>query len=593
MPGALTRWLPGLAVAEAYQRRWLASDITAGLVLTAVLVPVGMGYAEAAGLPAITGLYATIIPLLVYALFGPSRILVLGPDSSLAAVIAATIAPLAAADPSRATELAAALALISGAFGVAFGLLKLGLVTDLLSMPIRIGYLNGIALTVFVGQLPKLFGFSIDADGFLGEAQAFVVGVADGMTNPTTLAIGLASIAVILVCRRFMPKVPGILLAAVGATVVVGALGLASSAGVAVVGALPPGLPSFGVPRVSINELVTMAAGGLAIAVVSMADTSVLSRTFAARAGARVNPDQELIALGAANIGSGLFSGFSISASASRTPVAQEAGAKSQLANAVGAIAIAAILIFVPGITANLPQAALAAIVMTACLSLVDLPGLIRLWRLRRSEFLLSIVALAGVALLGVVEGIFVAVALAVGAFVWRQWRPYSAVLGRVDGVKGYHDVSRYPAALRPAGLVLFRWDAPLFFANAGMFRDEVEAAVAEAPTPTRWVVVAAEPMTDIDTTAADVLAEVIDGLEADGIAVRFAELKDPVKDRLMRYGLHDRLGSDAFFPTVGAAVDAYVRWSGVPWEDWEDRLEAAGPDTEPGAGRPGDPGRT
>jgi high affinity sulfate transporter 1 len=579
MPEVLSRWLPGLAAARGYRRRWLASDIAAGLVLTAVLVPVGMGYAEAAGLPAITGLYATIIPLLVYALFGPSRILVLGPDSSLAPVIAATIAPLAAADPNRATELAAALALISGTFGVAFGLLKLGLVTDLLSMPIRIGYLNGIALTVFVGQLPKLFGFSTDAEGLIGEIEAFVTGVVNGRTNLTALAIGLASIIVILLCRRFAPLIPGILLAAVGATLVVGALGLAASGGVAVVGALPPGLPSFQIPRVSVGELVTMVAGGLAIAVVSMADTSVLSRTFAARAGTRVDPDRELMALGAANIGSGLFAGFSISASASRTPVAAEAGAKSQVANAVGAVAIAAILVFVPGITANLPQTALAAIVLTACLSLVDVPGLTKLWRLRRSEFLLSIVALAGVALFGVVEGIFVAVALAIGAFVWRQWRPYSAVLGRVEGVKGYHDVSRYPEAVRPEGLVLFRWDAPLFFANAGMFRDQVEAAVAAAPTPTRWVVVAAEPVTDIDTTAADVLAEVIDALEADGVALRFAELKDPVKDRLTRYGLSGRLGSEAFFPTVGTAVDAYLRWSGVPWEDWEDRSAEAPPE--------------
>ncbi len=578
MPAVATRWLPGLAMAKAYRPGWLGPDIAAGLVLTAVLVPVGMGYAEAAGLPAINGLYATIVPLLVYALFGPSRILVLGPDSSLAAVIAATIAPLAAADPSRATELAAALALISGAFGIAFGLLRLGLVTDLLSKPIRIGYLNGIALTVFVGQLPKLFGFSIDADGLIAEAQGFVQGVIDGKTNTTALAIGLVSILVILAFRRWLPKIPGILVAAVGSTAIVGWLGLAASAGVPVVGALPQGLPSFGIPRVGLDEVATMLAGGLAIAVVSMADTSVLSRTFAARAGDRVNPDQELIALGAANVGSGLFSGFSISASASRTPVAAEAGAKTQLANAIGAIAIAVMLVLVPGITTNLPQTALAAIVLTACLSLVDVEGLVRLWRLRRSEFVLSIVALAGVALIGVVQGIFVAVALAVGAFVWRAWRPYSATLGRVDGVKGYHDITRYPDARRPDGLVLFRWDAPLFFANAGMFRDEVEAAVAEAPTPTRWVVVAAEPVTDIDMTAADTLAELIAALESTGVSLRFAELKDPVKDRLRRYGLVESLGPEAFFPTVGAAVDTYVAESGVTWEDWEDQPRPAEP---------------
>ena len=572
MSDGVMRLVPGVRVARTYRRGWLPRDIVAGLVLTAILVPVGMGYAQAAGLPAIAGLYATIAPLLVYALFGPSPILVLGPDSSLVPIIAATIAPLALGDPARATDLAAGLALISGAFCVAFGVIRLGLLTELLSKPIRIGYLNGIALTVFVGQLPKLFGFSVHADGVPATARAFAEGVANGLTNPTALAVGLGSIAVIVAFRRWAPSLPGVLVAAVGATVLVGVLGLAASAGIPVVGPLPQGLPGFGVPRVSLDDLMAMLAGGLAIAVVSMADTSILSRSFAGRSGYRVDQNQELLALGAANLGSAFFSGFSVSASATRTPVAAQAGAKTQLTGVVGALAIAAMLLVLPGLTTNLPQSVLAAIVMTACLSLVDIAGLVRLWRLRPSEFLLSVACFLGVALIGVVPGIFMAVGLAMAAFFWRAWRPYSAILGRVEGMKGYHDITRYPEARQVDGLVLFRWDAPLFFANAELFREQVQAAVAGAATPTRWIVVVAEPVTEIDMTAADMLAELIESLGGSGVTIRFAELKDPTKDRLKRYGLFELLGAHSFFPTVGVAVDAYVAEAGIDWVDWEER---------------------
>ena len=573
------RLLPVVQVIRTYRRAWLDSDIVAGLVLTAVLVPVGMGYAEAAGLPAIAGLYATILPLLVYALFGPSQILVLGPDSSLAPIIAATVAPLALGDPARAGDLAAGLALISGTFCIAFGVLRLGILTELLSKPIRIGSLNGIALTIFVGQLPKLFGFSVDAAGVPAAARAFTEGVTGGLTNPTALGLGLGSIAVVVVCRRWQPRIPGILIAAVGATALTAALGLAASAGVPVVGPLPPGLPGFHLPQVSLAEIQAMLAGGLAIAVISMADTSVLSRTFAGRSGRRIDQNQELLALGAASIGAGLFRGFAVSASASRTPVAVHAGARTQLAGVIGAAAIAALLVVAPSLTTSLPEAALAAIVMTACLALVDVRGIVALWRLRPSEFVLSVACLVGVALAGVVTGIFLAVALALGQFFWRAWRPYSAVLGRVDGVKGYHDITRYPEARQVDGLILFRWDAPLFFANAEMFRGQVEAAIAAAATPTRWVVVVAEPVTDIDMTAADMLAELIASLEANRTSLRFAELKDPVMDRLKRYGLFERLGADAFFPTVGTAVEGYVAATGIPWVDWEQRSSEAPPE--------------
>ena len=563
--------VPGLDIMRAYKRAWWPKDILAGLVLTAVLVPVGMGYAEAAGLPAITGLYATITPLLIYAVLGPSRILVLGPDSSLAAIIAATVVPLAAGDQSRAVELAGGLAIIAGSLGIAFGLLHLGLLTDLLSTPIRIGYLNGIALTVIVSQLPKLFGFSTDADGLVPEAIAFAQGVANGDAHALTLGVGIAALAIMVVARLIDRAAVGIVLATVATTVVTAVASLAA-AGVDVVGAMPQGLPRLAIPAVGFGDLTAMLAGGFAIAVVSLADTSVLSRTFAARTGDRVDQNQELVALGAANIGGAFTSGFPVSASASRTPVAEAAGGKTQMTGVVAAVAIIALLLVAPGITSNLPQATLGAVVIVAATSLVDLAGTLRLIRLRPTEAGLSIISFAGVAFVGVIAGIFAAVVIALAAFFWRAWRPHSAILGRVEEMKGYHDITRYPDARRLDGLVLFRWDAPLFFANAEAFREAVERAVDTAPTATRWVVVAAEPITDIDTTAADILDELLGDLRRSGIELRFAEMKDPVKDWLSRYGLLQKIGDDSFYPTVGTAVDAYVAASGIDWIDWEER---------------------
>ena len=564
-------WLPGLATLLDYRRSWFVNDLVAGLVLTAILVPVGMGYAQAAGLPAIYGLYATIVPLLAYAIFGPSRILVLGPDSSLAAIIAATIVPLAAGDPDRLVALAGALALLTGGLCILAGLARFGFITDLLSKPVRLGYLNGIALTVIIGQLPKLLGFSASGDNLVEEAISLVQGIAQGLTNWTAFAIGASCLAIVLVFKRRWPKIPGVLIAVVGATVLVGLLDLAATAGVSVVGPLPQGLPSFQIPAVSLADLSALAAGAIAITLVSFADTSVLSRTFALRGGYEVDQNQEMIALGAANVAAGLFQGFSISSSSSRTPVAEQAGAKTQVTGVVGALCIALLLLFAPTLLQNLPNAALGAVVIAACLSLVDIQGFVRLYQLRRGEFVLAFVCFLGVALIGVIQGIFIAIGLALLGFIWRAWRPYDAVLGRVEGLKGYHDVTRYPEAVRIPGLVLFRWDAPLFFANAEVFRDHVRQAIAVAPTPTRWVIVAAEPVTDIDITAAEMLSALDNDLQQAGIELAFAEMKDPVKDRLKDYGLFTKLGAELFFPTIGQAVNSYLEAYPVDWTDWED----------------------
>ena len=380
-------------------------------------------------------------------------------------------------------------------------------------------------------------------------------------------------------------------MAVVGATVVTAILDLAVTHGVPVVGPLPQGLPRFELPGITFSDIPPLVAGGAAIALVSMADTSILSRTFAARRGIRVDQDQELLALGAANIATGFFQGFSVSSSSSRTPVAEAAGGRTQLVGVVGALAVAALIMFLPWLTTNLPSATLGAIVIVACWAIVDIPVWTRMWRLRRDELVLSFACFLGVALLGVVPGILVAVVLALLDFVWRAWRPHSAVLGRVDGLKGYHDLERYPDARLVPGLILLRWDAPLFFANAEMFRDRVLEAIEIAAAPTLWVVVAAEPVTDIDLTAADMLAELLVELEAKGMTFAMAELKDPVGDRLKRYGLYERVGREHFFPTLGSAVEGYVAASEVEWVDWEERMRPGAPvltgDASPALVRP------
>lgn len=562
--------MPGLATARTYQREWLRTDLTAGVVLTALLIPAGMGYAEAAGLPPVTGLYATVVPLLAYALFGPSRILVLGPDSSLAPIIAASILPLAAGDPDRAIALAGLLALLMGVVLVLGGFLRLGFVTDLLSKPIRLGYLNGIALVVFVGQLPKLLGFSVDADSLVDEVAATVRGVLDGEVDTTSLLIGLGSLVAIIVPRLFGSRVPGVLIAVVGAIVVTAWWGLDDQ--VSVVGSLPQGLPTPALGGLELGDVAALIGPAAGIALIAFADTGVLSRTFAARRGETVDGNDEMRGIGAANIATGLFSGFPISASSSRTPVADQAGAKSQLVGVVGAVLILAFMFVAPGVTAYLPSATLAAVVIVAATSLVDLPALVRLARMSRTETVLSLSAFLGVALVGVLQGIVIAVALSFVAFVNQAWRPYRTELVRVDGLKGYHDVERHPEGQRIPGLVIARFDAPLFFANGAIFDDYVRGLVDTSPGDVRWVVVAAEPITGVDTTAMDELIELDDHLARHGIALRFAEMKGPVKDRLIRLGLGERFPPDHFFPTLGTAVSAYVAESGVDWIDWDDR---------------------
>ena len=558
------RWVPGLHTLRHYEAAWLRHDIVAGLVMTTMLVPVGIAYAEASGLPGITGLYATIVPLLAYALFGPSRILVLGPDSALAAVILAVVLPVSSGDPERALDVGGTMALVAGVVCIAVGLSRLGFITELLSKPIRYGYMNGIAVTIILSQTPKLLGFSASADGPLRQLWAIGEQVSAGSTNTTALAVGGSALSLILVLKR-VPRIPGMLVAVTAATIVVAVFDLASRTGISVLGPLPEGLPLPRLPLVPVDHLSSILTGSLAVALVAFADTSVLSRTYAARLRTPVDPNQEMVGLGVANVAAGFFQGFPISSSSSRTPVAEAAGAKTQLTGVVGAIAIALLLLFAPALLQDLPNTALAAIVIASAIGLIEVTDLRRIHRMQPWEFWLSMACFAGVAVFGAIPGIVLAIVIAVIEFLWDGWRPHSAVLGEVGNMRGYHDITRYPEARLIPGLVLFRWDAPLFFANAEFFHERVLAAVASSPTPVRWLVVAAEPVTSIDVTAADALCDLDDALSAAGVRMCFAEMKDPVKEKLKRFGLMNRFGERTFFATIEEAVTAFLADSPSP----------------------------
>ena len=550
--------LPGARALAGYRRSWLPRDIVAGLVLVTLLVPQGMAYAELAGLPAITGLYASVTCLLAYALFGPSRILVLGPDSALASMIAATIVAIIGSNgsPERAIALASMLALMVGAIMLIAAFAKLGFVADLLSKPTQIGYMNGLALIILVGQLPRLFGFSVGANGLIDEARAFVHGLAAGRAVPAAIAVGGGSLVLILALGRLLPRVPGVFVAVVASIAASVAFDLGTH-GVKLVGTLPQGFPPFTVPGPHVSDLPLLAAGAASIALVALTDTISTASAFAARTGEEVNGNGEMIGIGTANVAAGFFQGFPVSTSASRTAVAEQAGAKTQLTGVVAAALIVLMVVLVPGLLRDLPQPTLAAVVIAASLSLANIPATVRLWRQRRSDFVVSITALLGVALLGVLPGIGIAVAFSIFDVFRHVWWPYQTTLGRVPGIRGYHDRQQHPDAQVPPGLVIFRFDAPLLFANARTFREHLRHFAAADPPPT-WIVIAAEPITDIDTTAADMLLALDEELNAKGISIVFAELKDPVRAKLERYELVGPLKPSHFYPTVHAAVDAY-----------------------------------
>jgi high affinity sulfate transporter 1 len=545
----LGRFVPGVQVARSYRKEWLGRDLVAGIVLAAILVPQGMAYAALAGLPAVTGLYTTIACLVAYAIFGPSRVLVLGPDSSLGPLIFAAITPLLVAgdDPATAIALAGMLAILVGLIEIGLGLGKLGFVADLLSKEVQVGYMNGLAVTIIVGQLPKLCGFSTDADGFVDEVEAFFRGL--DQVNTTALVLGLATLAVLLVLPRLIKTIPAVLVAVVGATIVTSVFDLA----VSTVGTLPQGLPTPDVPWTDWSDVGPLFVAALGITLVSLTDTIATSASFAARRGEEVDANQEMIGIGSANIAAGFFQGFAVSTSGSRTAVAEQSGAKSQLTGVVGAALVALLLLFFNSLLADLPQTTLAAVVIAAALSLANIDVLRRYARVRRSALVLSLVATAGVVFLGVLEGIVVAIGMSIGLFFRRSWFPHGEVLGETDDRDGWHALVDAPNAKTRPGIVVYRWEAPLFFANADLFRQQVRRLVREQGP--RWVVVQCEAITDIDVTAADMLDRLDVELNEQGVHMAFVEMRARLRDLVYRYGLYQSLDRDHFYDSVDDAL--------------------------------------
>lgn len=568
------RKLPLFEALLPYKPEWLPKDVMAGLVLSALLVPQGMAYAELAGLPAVTGLYTSVLCLIGYAIFGASKILVLGPDSSLGPMIAATVLPLVMADgdPAKAIALASMLALMTGAIMVAAGIWKAGFIADLLSKPTMLGYMNGLALTIIASQLDKLLGFSVESDGFVRDITGFVEGVANGEVVAPAAAIGIASLAIILGIKWLIPKVPGVLVAVVFAMAVSAFAGLADQ-GVKVVGVLPQGFPTPTWPAISPADIAVLVGGALSIALVALTDTISTASAFAARTGASVDGNKEMIGIGASNIAAGLFQGFPVSTSSSRTAVAEQSGAKTQLTGLVGAGVITVMLVALPGLMQTLPQPTLGAVVIAAAVSLADIGASRKLLRQRPTDFLMMLTAFFGVVFLGVLPGIAIAVAMSIANVFRRLWWPYHAVLGRLDETPGYHDLERYDAddGNYLPGCTIIRFDAPLIFANARTFADFVtQCSDAMINTVPAWVVVAAESISDADTTACDMLQELDATLEGRGHRLVIAEMKGRVKEKLEQYGLYEQLTPDQFYPTVTSATKAYRALTGAEWQPYD-----------------------
>ena len=523
------------------------------MVLAAILVPQGLAYAELAGLPPVTGLYTSIGCLVGYAVFGPSRILVLGPDSSISPLIFAALMPLlAGGDVHRAIALAGMLAVIVAIIEIGLGIGRLGFVADLLSSEVQVGYMNGLAIIIIVGQLPKLFGFSTDAEGFGPELKAFVLGL-DG-TVGAALVVGLGVLAILLVLSRFTKVVPAVLVGIVAATVVSAIFDLHAH-GVATVGTLPRGVPAPSVPWTKWADVGPLMVAAVGITLVSLADTIATSSSFGARRGEEVDPNQEMIGIGAANLAAGLLQGFAVSTSGSRTAVVEQAGAKSQLASLVGAGIVVALLLFFNSLLADLPQSALAAVLIAAALSLLDLQALVRYYRVRKSALVLSVVASVGVIVFGVLPGIVIAVVLAVLLFFHRSWQPHGAVLGHLESLGGWHNVSGIPMRVNCRG----SWStAGRRLCSSRIAQPSgTRYATSSAERHASWIVVQCEAMTDVDVSAARMLEQLDRELNAKGIHMAFAEMRTRLQDLVRRYGLFETLDRDRFYPTLEAAIAA------------------------------------
>jgi high affinity sulfate transporter 1 len=562
----------GAATLAGYQRAWLRGDAVAGLTVATYLVPQVMAYAQLAGLDPVVGLWSAILPAFAYALLGTSRHVSTGPESATAIMVAAAVAPIAAGDPVRVAALTSALAVLVGVIYLVGGALRLGFLADLLSHPILVGYLLGVAILMAASQLERVTGVPIAADGVVAQVLEFVAGI--GALHVPTLALAFGVVAFLGAVRRWKPSLPGPLLAVAGATALVAVFDM-GTLGVSLVGRVPSGLPPVGVPPVVPADLALLAVWAMGIALVGFTDDILTARAFATRHGYPIDANAELVALGGANVAAGFTGGMPVSSSGSRTAIGDSAGGRTQLTGIVAAGCVVLTLVLLGDLLARFPTAALGGLVIFAAWRLIDVAGLRRLARFRPSELALALTAAAGVLLIGVLAGILVAIALSVGDLFLRVARPRSAILGRAPGVAGLHNVEDYPDAATIPGLVVFRYDAPLCFANANDFKTRALEAVDGQSQPVDWLLLNAEAIVEIDLTAADALGELHDELQRRGIVFALARVKQDLRDQLERIGMVTHIGQDRLFATLPVALDAFDHRA----------PRARGPDPEDGSG--------
>ena len=557
-PTLIRRYLPGVSVLRGYQRSWLRGDLLAGVTVAAYLVPQVMAYAEVAGLPAIAGLWAAAGPLVVYAILGSSRQLSVGPESSTALMTAAAVTVLVAGDQQNYAATAAALALAVGAVCLLCWLARLGFLANLLSHPVLIGYMAGIAVLMIVSQLEKVTGITVDGDSVISEVRSFLSNL--GQVHWPTLLVAAGTFVLLVTFQRFLPRWPGPLIAMVVAAGAVAVLNL-DQMDVQTVGSIPRGLPPFSIPDFSTVDLSTLLPAALGVTIVAYTDNVVTARAFAARRRELIDARQEFLALGAANLSAGLFSGFPVSSSGSRTVIGDALGSRTQLYSLVAAAAVLLTTLFLGPALATFPMAALGAVVVFAALRLIDFGELRRIARFRHSELLLALATTAAVLIFDVLYGIAVAVALSILDLLRRIARPHDGILGFVPGLAGMHDIDDYASGREMPGLLVYRYDAPLFFANAEDFKRRALESVDAADPPVEWFLLNAEANTEVDLTAVDALEEVRKALTERDIVFALARVKMDLREDLAPTGFIKRIGEDRIFPTLPTAVSAYQEW--------------------------------
>ena len=547
----ILRWLP------TYRRGLLRDDLIAGLTVWALLVPEAMAYASLAGVPPEAGLYAAPLAIVGYALFGTSHLLVVGPSSTMSIMSALVIAPIAVGDPERFVPLSAMLALLTGGILLLSGLLRLGVLADFMSKPVLNGFIIGLAMTIAASQLGKLFGYSVAGDTFF-ETLWYFFGDLDE-THLATLAVGVTGLVLLWSLHKFIPKLPAAL-AVVALSILVSTLLNLEDRQVHIVGEIPAGLPPLGLPSgISLSDLTGLLPGALGIALVAFAESVGTARAYASKYGYDIDANQELMGLGAGNLGAGISQGFVVDGSLSRTAAADQAGARTQTSSLINAGMVLITVVALTPLFRNLPEAILGAIVVHAVGRLIDFSQLKRFYRINRMDFWTATVALLGVLAVGVMPGLVGAVLLSILWLLWHARKPATAILGKMLGQDVYRSVKNYPGSQTHPGLVIFRFDGSLFFASAPTFRDEIRSAVAAEPS-VRWVLVDAEAISDIDTTALDILEELRAELARSNVGLRFARMKTDVQAFLRRSGLEDAIGADGFYPSVRAGVAAYLR---------------------------------